>query len=285
MTRGFHGWRMVWVMAFSTNVAYGVLYYSYAVFVQGMELEMGWNRAQTSGALSLSVLIGGLVAPLIGRVLDRHGSRVVMSLGSLGAALLLLLWAQTSSLPMLYAVWACLGVTTAMTFYDPAFTAIAVWFKRDRARAILTVTLIAGLASTIFIPLDTLLLAQFGWRGAVRVLAGLMGLTAWPLWIVVRRHPGDVGQPVDGLDGQSAPDALEESSSARSSDAPIDWLRSSAFWSVAVAFALGRTAVAVLAAHLVPLLTERGYNRAVTATIAGAIGVFATRRSGFFSRA
>ena len=45
---------------------------------------------------------------------------------------------------MLYAVWACLGVTSAMTFYDPAFTAIAVWFKRDRARAILTVTLVAG---------------------------------------------------------------------------------------------------------------------------------------------
>ena len=122
-------------MAFSTTVAYGVLYYSFAVFVQPMELEMNWNRAQTSGALSLSALIGGLVAPPIGRVLDRHGSRVVMSLGSVAAAALLLLWAQTSSLLMLYAVWACLGVTSAMTFYDPAFTAIAVWFKRDRARA------------------------------------------------------------------------------------------------------------------------------------------------------
>ncbi len=271
MSQHFHGWRMVWTMAFSTTVAYGVLYYSFAVFVQGMELEMNWNRAQTSGALSLSALIGGLVAPIIGRVLDRHGSRVVMSLGSVAAAALLLLWAHTSSLPMLYAVWACLGVTSAMTFYDPAFTAIAVWFKRDRARAILTVTLVAGLASTIFIPLDTWLLSALGWRGAVRVLAGLMGLTAIPLWLVLRRHPSDVAQNIDGL--EPMPAALEQPNTSPPSAAQTDWLRSRAFWSVAVAFALGRMAVSVLAAHLVPLLTERGYSRAITATIAGAIGV------------
>ncbi len=270
MTRAFHGWRMVWTMAFSTTVAYGVLFYSFAVFVQPMELELNWNRAQTSGALSLSAIIGGLVAPLIGRVLDRHGSRVVMSLGSVAAAALLLLWAQTFSLLMLYAVWASLGVTGAMTFYDPAFTAIAVWFKRDRARAILTVTLVAGLASTIFIPLDTWLLGALGWRGAVRVLAGLMGLTALPLWVVVRRHPSDVAQTVDGL-SESVPATLVCSSVAASSK--TDWLRSRVFWIVAVAFALGRMAVAVLAAHLVPLLTERGYTRAITATIAGAIGI------------
>lgn len=269
MTRGFYGWRMVWTFAFSTTVAYGVLYYSFAVFVQPMEVEMGWNRAQTSGALSLSALISGLVAPIIGRVLDRQGSRVVMTFGAIAAAVLLMLWAQTSSLLMLYAVWACLGVTSAMTFYDPAFTAIAVWFKRDRARAILIVTLVAGLASTIFIPLDTWLLSALGWRGAVRVLAILMGLTAIPLWIVLRRHPSDVARGVDGIP-EPNPDALEPTSS---SGAQVDWLRSSAFWSVAVAFALGRVAVAVLSAHLVPLLTERGYTPAITATIAGAIGV------------
>ena len=263
---------MVWTFAFSTTVAYGVLYYSFAVFVQPMEQEMGWNRAQTSGALSLSALIGGLVAPLIGRVLDKHGSRFVMSLGSVAAAALLLLWAQTSSLLMLYAVWACLGVTSAMTFYDPAFTAIAVWFKRDRARAMLTVTLVAGLASTIFIPLDTWLLSALGWRGAVRVLAALMLLTALPLWIVLRRHPSDVAQGVDGI-LEPVPATLEQMSLGSSSIAQTDWLQSRAFWSVAVAFALGRMAVSVLAAHLVPLLTERGYTRAVTATIAGAIGV------------
>ncbi|NJK43686.1 MAG: MFS transporter, partial [Pleurocapsa sp. SU_196_0] len=199
----FHGWRMVWALAVSTTVAYGVLYYSFAVFVQPMEREQGWNRAQTSLAFSLAMLVAGLVAPALGRVLDRHGSREVMSLGALASSGLLMIWAQSSSLPWLYATWVGLGVCASATFYDPAFTAVAVWFRRHRARAMLTITLVAGLASTIFVPLDTWLLARLGWRDAVRVLAGLMLLTAPLLWFTLRHHPSDLGQFVDGLEGDS----------------------------------------------------------------------------------
>ncbi len=259
---------MVWAMAASTTVAYGVLYYSFAVFVQPMELEMGWNRAQTSGAFSLSALVGGLCAPMIGRELDKRGSRAVMSLGALGAGGLLFGWSLTSSLVVLYLIWMVLGVTAAATFYDPAFTAVAVWFRRHRPRAMLSITLVAGLASTIFVPLDTWLLGLLGWRGAVRGLAGLMLLTAPLLWLVLRRHPSDVGQEIDGL-----PLELNSSIAINPPSSDANWFRSKAFWSVAASFALGRTAVAVLAAHLVPLLTERGYSRALAATVAGAIGV------------
>jgi cyanate permease len=276
---------MVWTMAGSTIVAYGVLYYSYAVFVTAMEMETGWNRAQTAGALSVSALVSGLSAPLIGRVLDQRGSRGVMSLGALAAGALLLAWSYTSSLVMLYAVWALLGVTSAMTFYDPVFTAIAVWFRRGRARAMLIVTLVAGLSSTIFVPLDTWLLGQLGWRGAVRVLAALMALTAVPLWLVLRRRPEDLGQRVDGSgDDRSEPVQAQRAAVPSSPEVAGTWLRSRAFWSVALSFALGRTAVAVLAAHLVPLLTERGYAPALTATIAGAVGALQLLGRVFFVR-
>ena len=274
----YYGWRMVWAMAASTTVAYGTLYYSFAVFVQPMESELGWNRAQTSGAFSLSVLIGGLVAPLIGRILDRRGSRETMSLGALCAGLLLLAWSYTGSLEWLYGTWLLLGISSSATFYDPAFTAVAVWFKRERARAMLAITLVAGLASTIFVPLDTWLLEFLGWRGAVRVLAALMLLTAPLLWTVLRRHPSDVGATVDGL-----PVNLKDGIPSQQISGDTRWLRSRAFWSVAVSFALARTAVSVLAAHLVPLLTERGYSRAIAATVAGAIGVLQLVGRVFFS--
>jgi MFS family permease len=273
----FHGWRMVWALAVSTTVAYGVLYYSFAVFVQPMEAELNWNRAQTSLAFSLAMLVAGLVAPLLGRVLDKRGSREVMSLGALGASGLLLMWAQTSSLEWLYVTWVLLGVCASATFYDPAFTAVAVWFKQNRARAMLTITLVAGLASTIFVPLDTWLLAQLGWRDSVRVLAGLMLLTAPLLWFTLRRHPNDLGQHVDGLEENG----VEPVPVAASSDS--SWVRSRAFWSVALSFALARTGVAVLAAHLVPLLTERGYSRTIAATVAGAVGVLQLVGRVFFS--
>jgi MFS family permease len=268
---------MVWALAVSTTVAYGVLYYSFAVFVQPMESELGWNRAQTSLAFSLAMLVTGLVAPSLGRVLDRRGSREVMSLGALASSGLLLVWAQSSSLPWLYATWLGLGVCASATFYDPAFTAVAVWFRRHRARAMLTITLVAGLASTIFVPLDTWLLARLGWRDAVRVLAGLMLLTAPLLWFTLRRHPSDLRQSVDGLEEDGAPiEPVTHSSN-------VGWSKSRAFWSVAVSFALARTGVAVLAAHLVPLLTERGYSRNVAASVAGAVGVLQLVGRVFFS--
>jgi cyanate permease len=263
----FYGWRIVWAFAVGTTVAYGVLYYSFAVFVQPMEQELGWNRAETSLAFSMAMLVGGLVAPLLGRFLDKHGAREVSSLGAVVAAVLLVGWSYTSSLPVLYAVWFLLGVCAAATFYDPAFTAIAVWFKQYRAKAMLTITLVAGLASTIFVPLDTWLLEQLGWRSAVRILALLMLATAPLIYLVVRHRPNDVGTTVDGLPSQDTP--LERENTAPE----VRFWQTRAFWSVALAFALGRLAVSVLAPHLVPLLRERGYSGAFAAVVAGSIGV------------
>jgi MFS family permease len=267
--KNFYGWKMVWALAISTTVAYGVLYYAFAVFVKAMELELGWNRAQTSGAVSLSFVIGALVSPLLGRLTDRHGARGIMAIGTVVAALLVFAWSRVSSLPMLYAIFAALGLTSSATFYDPAFTAVAVWFKRDRSRALLTITLVAGLASTIFVPFSTFLLERIGWRDAIAVLAIILLSTAPMLWLFLRRHPDDMNTTVDGL-----PVTLEEN--LRPVLAPPstrDWIRSSTFWSIAIGFALARLAVSTLAPHLVPLLRERGYSSAITATLAGSIGV------------
>ena len=267
--KNFYGWKMVWALAVSTTVAYGVLYYAFAVFVKAMEFEMRWNRAETSGALSLSFVIGALVSPLLGRLTDRHGARGVMTIGSFVAALLVFAWSRVSSLPMLYVVFAALGVTATATFYDPAFTVVAVWFKRDRSRALLIITLVAGLASTIFVPLSTFLLERIGWRDAIVVLAAILLATAPMLWLVLRRHPDDMNTTVDGL-----PVMLEEN--LRPIFAPPstrDWIRSSTFWNIAIGFALARLAVSTLAPHLVPLLRERGYSSVITATLAGSIGV------------
>ena len=266
-SKNFYGWKMVWALAVSTTVAYGVLYYAFAVFVKAIELELGWNRAQTSGAVSLSFVIGALVSPLLGRLTDRHGARGIMTVGTVVAALLVFAWSRVSNLPMLYAIFAALGVTSSATFYDPAFTAVAVWFKRDRSKALLIITLVAGLASTIFVPFSTFLLERIGWRDALAVLAALLLATAPMLWLVVRRHPEDMNTTVDGL-----PMMLETHPRPIAPETR-DWIRSSTFWSIAIGFALARLAVSTLAPHLVPLLRERGYSSAITATLAGSVGV------------
>jgi sugar phosphate permease len=140
---------MVFALAVSTTVAYGVLYYSFAVFVKPMELELGWNRAQTSFAFSLALIVAGLVAPFLGRVVDRQGARLVTSLGAILAAVTVFLWSRVSSLEMLYLTWALLGFTMTATFYDPAFTVVAVWFRAGRSQAILISAGVTALPSSL----------------------------------------------------------------------------------------------------------------------------------------
>src|SRR5690554_3012295 len=164
-----------------------------------METELGWTRAQTSGAFSLALLVSGLAAFPVGRWVDARGARGLMSVGSLAGSLLVLLWSFVTSLPALYLVQAGIGLVMAMVLYDVAFTVIATWFRRDRIRAMLLVTMVAGLASTIFIPLATFLVETLGWREALRVLALLLAVLTVPLHaLVLRDHPRRLGFEPDG---------------------------------------------------------------------------------------
>jgi cyanate permease len=151
-----------------------------------------------------------------------------------------------------------------------AFAVLAVWFRRYRPRAMLVVTLMAGLASTIFVPLSTWLAQAVGWRGALEILALIFALGTIPLHaLVLRRRPEDLGQRPDGelfLEGSSRP-APEPSVSAKEA------LRRPTFWWLSLGFALSRATSIALTAHMVPLLLEKGYSPALAATAAGMVGV------------
>jgi hypothetical protein len=271
----FHGWRIAWALAVTQTVGYGVLYYAFAVFTLPMEAELGLSRAQTSAAFSFGLLLSGLAAIPVGRWVDARGARVPMSVGSAAGALLVLAWSFVDGLTGLVLVQAGIGLAMAATLYDVAFTAIATWFRRDRIRAMLIVTTVAGLASTVFVPLATVLVETVGWRDALRWLALLLGAIAVPLHaLVLRDHPRRLGLEPDGgparsAAGRSAPEFTpppETSMDARQA------LRSRVFWWLSTAFAFDRVAIVAVAAHAVPMLLERGYPAALVAAVAGSIG-------------
>ncbi|MGL4608274.1 MAG: MFS transporter [Trueperaceae bacterium] len=279
----YYGWCIIWTLAITQTIGYGVLTYVFSVFVKPMEAEFNWTRTQMSTAFSLALLCAGLVAIPVGRFVDKRGARLVMSAGAVLGTLLILAWSWVQTLPMFYLVMSLLGLAIATTLYDVAFTVVAVWFQRERTRAMLIITLIAGLASTIFIPLATFLNETLGWRDALRVLALLYALTIPLHALVIRRGPRDLGLDVDGY-----AEAKSQSSSATpTTDAAT--LRSWLFWYLLLAVTFVRLAVSVLTAYLVPLLTERGYTPALVATAAGSIGLlqlvgrifFAPLRRGF----
>ena len=255
------GWTLVWALALAQVVSWGSLYYAFSLFVVPMEAELGWSRSDTNGALSLGLLISGLVAYPIGVSVDRHGGRAIMTTGSAFGAVLLFLWSQTSSLVLFYVIWAGLGLVLGATLYEPVFVVITRSYPQSYRNRITALTLVGGFASTVFIPLTSLFIDRLGWRDALIALA-LANLA--------------VALPIHGLllrDRNHAPHSSAASDiEAKSADleAMRRALHHPVFWGLAICFTAYYATFSALTFHLIPLLTARGMP---AATIVGAYAV------------
>ena len=173
------------------SVAYGALYYGFAVLITAPAAGGEFSRGLLSAAYGGSVLTGGLAAVLVGRLADRLGVRWLMAGGSLaGAAGLLAFASATAGWQVLALWWVLLGPVTALTFYEPAYVAIQQAFAPPvRARAIGVLALTAGLSGPIFTLATGALVDGLGWRAATRVLAGALACAAPVAAMLSRRGP------------------------------------------------------------------------------------------------
>ena len=85
----------VWLLGFTQIIGYGALYYGFAILAEDMARSLAMAGVRVFGAFSLALLAGGLIAPMVGRRIDRHGAAKVMAVGSIAAAgsLLMTAWA------------------------------------------------------------------------------------------------------------------------------------------------------------------------------------------------
>ena len=266
----YYGWVVAGTLAVTETVSWGILFYAFSVFLVPMQRELGWSLSALTGAYSLALLASGLAAPAVGRWLDRHGPRALMTVGSVAGSLLLLAWAAVDDLRVFYLIWVGLGLAMAATLYEPAFATLAVWFDRDRRRAFLLLTVAAGFASTIFLPLAGWLVATLGWRRALVALAAILaGSTIVPHALLLRRRPRDLGLLPDGAttETQAASSGLHLSGTTLPAA-----LRDPSFWWLTIAFFFDTFAVVAVGVHLIPYLTERGSDPAFAATATGLIG-------------
>ncbi|MBZ0303505.1 MAG: MFS transporter, partial [Anaerolineae bacterium] len=265
----YYGWIITAALAITETVSWGIIYYAFSVFISPMETELGWSRAEMTGAFSLSLLVAGAMAFPIGSWIDRHGARWLMTLGSIAASLLVLAWSQVHSFAAFYLIWIGLGVCSAAVLYEPAFAVVTTWFTRRRSQALALVTLAAGLASTIFIPVSDALLHAFGWRDALVLMAIFLGLTTIPLHaLILRRRPDDLGLLPDGeVKSESVPAAPPNTISLK------QILHSRTFWLLAAGFSLSNLAADAIRVHFIPYLIDTGISASAAAWASGSIGV------------
>ena len=187
-------WVMLWPLAVAQLVSWGTLYYSFPLFVGPMLAELHWPVAAANGALTLGLLVTGLAAYPVATVLDRRGGRTLMTLGSIGAGLLLVAWSRIDSLVIFFALWIVLGACMACVLIETIFAIVNQHFRDDVRRGITAVTLVTGFSGTVFVPLIGYLVPALGWRDALLILAGFNLFVCAPIHFVfapawVPTHP------------------------------------------------------------------------------------------------
>ena len=271
MQRFYYGWVVLLTVSCTELVSWGILYYAFSVFVRPMSAELGWTTLELSAAFSLTLLVAGICAIPVGRWLDHHGARALMTIASCMAVLLLWAWSQVTQLWAFYLIMAGIGAMQAALLYEPAFAIVATWFRLRRGRALTILTFFGALASPVFIPLSDYLIHSFGWRSALMILAGIQALlTIAPHALLLRRRPQDLGLLPDGLAmDRSSPGIVPTEHSLTWKEA----LHEPGFWRLTLAFGSSIFATVAMTVHSIPLLLERGYESVFAARIAGLFGL------------
>ena len=238
----------VFWLSFAQLISWGSVFYGFSVFLEPTEQALGIGRAESSLGFSLALLAEGLLAYPVGRWIDRGHERGIMTLGSLWTGLSLLALSQVQTLWQFWGAWLMLGVGCAATLYPPAFAVLTRRFPTDFRRAIISLTFLGGLASTVFIPLMAWLIDWLQWREALWVLAGFHVLICAPLHAVILR-----GAPKQAL--------LPEGDKPVARDPGLQHhLRQPTFWMIGVFVVLLLGVTAALPAHMIALLRESGLN-------------------------
>ncbi|MGW4589668.1 MFS transporter, partial [Amycolatopsis thermoflava] len=142
------GLRRVLVTLCVTEItSWGVLYYAFPVLATDIARATGWSPSWITAGFSGGQLVAALAGIPVGRWLDRHGPRWLMTGGSVLAVPAVVAIATAQNLGWFVAAWLLAGVAMGATLYPPAFAALTRWYGPRRVGALTVVTLVAGLAS------------------------------------------------------------------------------------------------------------------------------------------
>ncbi|WP_019157845.1 MFS transporter [Brevibacterium senegalense] len=244
-------------LCIAETTSWGLLYYSLPVAVAPISEDTGWSHTAITAALSVGLLVSAIAGIRVGRILDTQGPRTVMTLGALIGVLSLVLVAWSPNLPMFYLAWLLAGFAQSAVLYPPAFAVITRWYGPQRVVPLTTLTLVAGLASTIFAPIVAYLIDQVGWRTSYLIMAGILAAVTVPLHAFFLNS--------------SWTDNITHS--AHGSKAHVRAItRTPRFVILQITMALATFTLFAVTINIIPVLLERGISYSTAALTLGLIG-------------
>lgn len=249
----FYGWYIVAVCFFINFIVFGISVNTFTVYVKPITTDMGWSRGQFSFGLTLASLAMGIMAPLMGRVIDRTGARTVMAFGAAVIGLCTVALSNASELWLFYLLYMVSGMGQAGTTIVPISLVISNWFSLKRGRALGIAMTGTGLGAMVMVPVTSWVVVNYGWRTSYFVMGCMILFMAPVSFFFIKTAPADMGMKPDGgvVDPATPP--------APVGSPPGSAIKTGSFWLIAaMMFILGLVGMG-LGLHLMPYLTDIGH--------------------------
>ncbi len=273
-----YGWVMVGVTFLTALVSAGAVG-APGVFILPLQKEFGWTTAEISSALSIRLVLFGLMAPFAAALLNRYGLRNITLI-----ALLIVVSALVASLFMtqlwqLMLLWGVVvGIGTGLTALVLGATVAARWFNARRGLVVGILTASAATGQLIFLPILAALTERVGWRSAMALMCVMLGVAALAVLLAMRDRPSDLNQRPYG-DTSTDPIVAPPPSTAPIMAAALGALRDAAktrvFWILfGTFFICGASTNGLIQVHLIPMCADFGIPQVQAAGLLAAMGVF-----------
>jgi MFS family permease len=273
-----YGWVMVAVTFLTALVSAGAVG-APGVFIVPLQKEFGWSTAQISSALSIRFVLFGLMAPFAAALMNRYGLRNVTLAALLTVVSALVLSLGMTEVWQLILLWGVVvGLGTGMTALVLGATIAARWFSARRGLVVGILTASAATGQLVFLPLLASLTDHMGWRTALALMCGMLGIAAFAVLMVMRDRPSDLGLRPFGDDGKlplPAPAPNNAPIMAAALGTLRDASKTRVFWILfATFFICGASTNGLVQVHLIPMCLDFGIPQVQAASLLAAMGIF-----------
>jgi predicted MFS family arabinose efflux permease len=272
----FYGWHMVGACIVFQAFAVGLTSYIFGLFQKPIAAEFGASFRQVGLGMTLMVMAGSVVGPILGVALDRYSIRAIMMAGGVLMAAGFGLMSVAPALWMLGVLFGgVVGVGVLALGIQSCPKLVANWFMKYRGRALGISAVGTSVGGLLAPPLMAMAIARYGWRGALGGAAVVVALVAVPLvWFVVVNRPEDLGLVRDGVDGTPATATLPPVGAMPMSDWTFGaLLQDLNFWVITISMGVCFASVTSVIANLHPYATDLGIGSGPAALLLSCISI------------
>ncbi|MBN1380382.1 MAG: MFS transporter [Deltaproteobacteria bacterium] len=260
----FYGWWIVVGSFFLNFAGIGIIMNTMGIFIKPVVESLGFTRGGFSLYFTIAALSMMVMAPVMGKLLEKYDIRIIMTICTTMMALSFALFSQCSTLTQFYILAVFLGVGSAGSHIIPVSMMITNWFIDKRGLAMGIVFAATGVGGLIFNPLANWIIMNYSWQTAYWVFGLIIGVFSIPTAIfIVRAKPADKGLLPLGGEAAIAQQSETEGKGLTATEA----FRTSGFWLLALIILLIAVANMGVLHHIVPYLTDMGLSSTTAATL------------------